>query len=149
MRLSLSICFLLYLLLICTAFAKHTFISPIFDADVVVLSSLMPHGRNGCQTCPRILLIGAFPVQRLWNWSSMCQSILVVFLEHLESYPGNCHLCRCAKGLPVSLLLPHFPDYFLFLCCSLTSQTASSVSSTAPLFPLLVPQISIIILFCL
>lgn len=30
-----------------------------------------------------------------------------------------------------------------------TSHTASSVSSTAPLFPLLVPQISIMILFCL
>lgn len=145
-RLSLSICFLLYLLLICTAFAKHAFISLIFDADVVVLSSMMPHGRNGYRTLPPILLIGAFPVQRLWNWSSICQSVLVLFLEHLEFYPGNRHLCQCAKGLPVSLLLPHFPDCFLFPCCSPTSQTASSVSSSAPpllillvLFPLLLP----------
>lgn len=68
------------------------------------------------------LLIGAFTVQRLWNWSSTCQSILFLFLELLGSYSGNRHLCWCAKGLPVSLLLPHFLYCF-------------SVSSTAPHFP--------------
>lgn len=61
--------FLIYLYLVCTPFAKHAFKSPISDADLAVLSSLMPHGMNDGQTSPPILWVGS---PRATDWFLSC-----------------------------------------------------------------------------
>ena len=81
-----------------------------------------------------IVLIVSFTVPKLWNWTASSQSILVVFLELLESYPRNHHPCQYSiKCFPFPLLLPLFslplplfPHYFLCF---------PTLSSVPPVFP--------------